>query len=199
MTSMRESPIKRRPPSRPSWLIPLLVVVALLVVVGVGYGAVTLLRGTSDDSGSEAAGPTPEACATATVTPAEVLPKPAKVRVNVYNATSTSGLASKTADQLEKRGFRIGKVANDPAGKPIPGVAELRYGPKGAEEAQLMLIYVPGATLVELDRKGQRVDLAMGDAFTGIAPEQQVNEALSVPSPVASGLGCPSITSPAAS
>ena len=36
MTSMRESPIRRRPPSRPSWLIPLLVAVALLGLAGAG-------------------------------------------------------------------------------------------------------------------------------------------------------------------
>jgi hypothetical protein len=45
--------------------------------------------------------------------------------------------------------------------------------------------------MVELDRKGRKVDLSTGDAFTGLAPEQQVNDGLAVPTPVASGLGCP--------
>jgi hypothetical protein len=133
------------------------------------------------------------------VTPAEVLPKPAKVTVNVYNATDTSRLARKTANAIEKRGFKIGNVENDPVGKPIPGVAQVRYGPKGAERAELVLLYVPGAELVELDRKGRKVDLAVGDAFTGLAPQPEVDAALALPSPVASGPGCPASASPSPS
>ncbi len=136
----------------------------------------------------------PSPCVTTIVTAAEVLPKPAKVTLNVYNATATSGLASKTANELEDRGFPVGKVANDPVGRPIPGVAEIRYGPKGAQNAQLVLLYVPGAELVELDRKGRNVDLAMGTGFTGLAPQPEVAAALAAPSPVASGPGCPSPT-----
>ena len=84
---------------------------------------VSLVRGGSESSAADAADPTPSPCVTTTVTPAEVLPKPAKVKVNVYNATATPGLASRTASDLEDRGFRVGRVANDPVGKPIPGVA----------------------------------------------------------------------------
>ena len=192
MTSLRESPIRRQRPGRPTWLVALLVVVGVLVVIGVGYGILSLVRGSSDPSSAEAADPTPSPCVTTIVTAAEVLPKPAKVKVNVYNATATSGLASKTANELEDRGFRVGKVANDPVGKPIPGVAEIRFGAKGAEGAQLLLLYVPGAELVELDRKGRNVDLATGTGFTGLAPQPEVAAALASPSPVASGPGCPS-------
>lgn len=55
--------------------------------------------------------------------PAKVLPKPAKITVNVYNATPRSGLAKKAADELKKRGFAIGKVGNAPAAydKKVPG------------------------------------------------------------------------------
>lgn len=192
MTSLRESPIRREKPGRPTWLVVLLVVVGVLVVVGIGYGVVSLIRGSSDSSAADAADPTPSPCVTTLVTPAEVLPKPAKVKVNVYNATSTSGLASKTANALEDRGFQVGRVANDPVRKPIPGVAQIRFGPKAEPAAQLLLLYVPGAELVELDRKGRNVDLATGDGFTGIAPQAEVDAQLAVPSPVASGPGCPS-------
>ncbi len=191
MTSMRESPIRRQKPTRPRWLLIVLIVVGVLVVVGVGYGLLSLVRGSGDPEASEEPVSLPSPCVTTMVTPAEVLPKPAKVTVNVYNATETSGLARKTANAIEKRGFKIGDVANDPVGKPITGVGQLRYGPKGAEEAQLVLLYVPGAELVELDRKGRKVDLAVGDAFTGLAPQPEVDAALTQPSPVASGPGCP--------
>ena len=82
-------------------------------------------------------------------------------------------------------------MANDPVGRPITGVAQIRYGPKGAEEAQLLLLYVPGAELVALDRKGRKVDLAIGDGFTGFGAEAEVTAALASPTPVASGPGCP--------
>jgi hypothetical protein len=195
MTSLRESPIRREKPGRPTWLVVLLVVVGLLVVIGIGYGVVSLVRGGADSSAADAADPTPSPCVTTTVTPADVLPKPAKVKVNVYNATSTSGLASKTANELEDRGFQVGRVANDPVGKPVPGVAQIRFGPKAEPAAQLLLIYVPGAELVELDRKGRNVDLATGDGFAGLAPQPEVAAQLAAPSPVASGPGCPSASS----
>jgi hypothetical protein len=193
---MRESPIRRQKAARPRWLVILLIVVAVAVVIGVGYGLVSLLRGSDDAVAGDDPTAVPSPCVTTFVTPAETLPKPAKVRVNVYNATETSGLASKTARAIEKRGFKVGEVANDPVGKPIAGVGQLRFGPKGAEEAQLVLVYVPGAELVELDRKGRKVDFAIGDAFTGLAPQPEVRALLTQPSPVASGPGCPASSSP---
>ena len=192
--SLRESPVRRHQAHRPRWLVLLLAAVAVLVLVGLGYGIVSLVRGSGEPDAAAEPEPTPSPCETVLVPAGETLPEPASVTVNVYNATSTSGLASKTATALEDRGFAVGKVANDPADREITGVAEIRFGPKGAEEAQLVLLYVPGAELVELKRKGQKVDLAMGDAFAGLAPEQQVNAALSSPSPVPSGIGCPSPT-----
>ena len=73
----------------------------------------------------------------------------------------------------------------------VRGVAEIRFGAKGAQGAQLLLLYVPGAELVQLDRKGRQVDLATGTGFTGLAPQPEVAAQLASPSPVASGPGCP--------
>lgn len=191
--ALRENPVRRRPPARPPWLIALLIAVGVLVVVGVGFAVVSLVRGPGEPA-SEEASATPTPCVTETVAAGTLLPEPAKVKVNVYNATATSGLASKTASALEKRGFVVGQVDNDPVGKPITGVAQIRYGPKAEAQAQVLLLYVPGAQLVPLERKGKKVDLSTGDAFTGLATEQQVNDALALPTPVATGLGCPSGT-----
>ena len=193
--SLRESPVRAHRRTRPPWLVVVLIAVGVLVVVGLGYGLVSLLRGDDGAAASDPATPTPEPCATELVPIGDLVPAPGKVTVNVYNATSTSGLASKTATALEEQGFKVGKVANDPSGRAVEGVAEIRYGPKAEEAAQLVLAYVPGAELIALERKGPRVDLAVGAAFSGLAPEQQVNEALAVPTPVASGIGCPSPTS----
>jgi hypothetical protein len=188
MTSLRESPIRRQPPNRPGWLIPVLAVVGVLVVVGLIYAVVAMARG--GGSSSDAASPEPSACVTTTVVPGQSLPKPAKVVVNVYNASGVSGLAGRTADEIGARGFRIGQVDNDPTGRTVTGVGEIRYGPKGLKKAQLLAYYVPGATLVALDRKGTKVDLAMGKGFNGLAAQDEVDAALTQPSPVASGPGC---------
>src|SRR3712207_8090848 len=39
-------------------------------------------------------------------------PEPGRITVNVFNATPRSGLAKQTADELKKRGFKIGDVGN---------------------------------------------------------------------------------------
>lgn len=189
--SVRQAPSRPHPSSRPTWLLPLLAVVAVLVIGGLIFGLVSLIRGSGDEPAAAAGdGATPNPCATEMVPTSDVLPPPSKVKVNVYNATSTSGLASKTASALEKAGFKVGKVANDPVGRTITGVGQIRYGPKAQKRAELLSIYVPDAELVELTRPGVKVDLAMGDSFEGLAPEQQVNDALASPRPVVTGVGC---------
>jgi hypothetical protein len=193
---MRQAPSRPQGRPRPPWLIPLLVVVAVLVVGGLVFGLVSLFRGSGDEVSASGDGPTPSPCVTEMVPTSQTLPPPTKVKVNVYNATSTSGLASKTASALEEAGFKIGKVANDPVGRTITGVAQIRYGPKAVKRAQLLAYYVPGAELVELTRKGLKVDLAMGNSFTGLAGEQEVNDALALPQPVVTGIGCPSDVGP---
>ena len=61
-----------------------------------------------------------------------MLPKPAAIKVNIYNATPRSGLAKAAADELKKRGFTIGKVGNAPAAydKKVPGTGMLLGGPR---------------------------------------------------------------------
>lgn len=190
MMSMRDSPIRRQKTRRPPWLVGVAAVVAVLVVVGVLYALLNLIRGGSTDQ----AGAEPESsaspCVTSTVAASSVLPAPKAVRVNVYNSTSKTGLASDTAKELAARGFKVAKVANDPLGKKIEGVAQIRYGPKGELSAQLLLMYVPGAEMVNDYRTGRRVDLSTGKTFSGLSPQQGVKALLAAPTPVASGPGC---------
>jgi hypothetical protein len=169
------------------------------VVIGVGFGIYSLVRGSGDSSADAGASAEPSPCVTTMVTPADVLPKPAAVKVNVYNATSTSGLAGKTASDIEARGFTVVTVANDPVKKPITGVAQIRYGPKGLASAKALLMQVPGAELVALQRKGKTVDLAVGDAYAGLAPKPEVAAAMAAPSPSVSGVGCAPASEPAPS
>ena len=94
---------------------------------------------------------------------------PGLVTVNVFNSTPKSGLAKTVSDDLRERGFRVGEVGNDPKGKVVKDVAQIRYGTKGKQLAQTMAAYVPGSVLVNDKRKDTSVDLAVGAKFTGIS------------------------------
>jgi hypothetical protein len=176
--ALRESPIRRKPSGRPPWLIPLLIGVAILVVVGIVYGISVLVRGPSSSTDEPAAATASPTCTVVPQTLAESLPKPEKVALNVYNGTQTSGLAGKTAKAFKKSGFSVVNVGNEPDGKEVTGIGEIRFGPKGKAQADLVLIYVPGATLVPVDRKGKAVDVVIGDAFPGLASQESVDAAL---------------------
>ena len=179
-------PRRRRP-----WATGLLVVLMMAVVFGGTYGAVVLLRGGGNEPGpGTGSSSTPDTCVTVSVTPGAALPEPATVTVNVYNATDRSGLARTTADELKTRGFGIGAVANDPLGKSVAGVAEIRYGASGADNAALLRYYAPKATLVQDKRTDATVDLVLGAKWKAVPPQKAVDAALA--KPVASpGPGCP--------
>jgi hypothetical protein len=169
-----------------------IVVLMMLVLFGAAFGAVRLVRGGGDSP--DAGATTPGPCVTTTVRPGLVLPKPGQVTANVFNATSRAGLARRTSDQLKSRGFVIAKVANDPLGKSLTTVAEIRYGPAGLANAQLMRYYVQGATLVLDKRADATVDVVLGAKFVAITPQPVVDTNLAKPVPTASGAGCASPT-----
>jgi len=106
-------------------------------------------------------------------------PKATAITVNVYNSTTRSGLARKTADLLHERGFMIGNVTNDHAPKPVIGIAEVRYGPKGVPAAHVVAAQVVGAKLVEDKRTSADVDLAVGAKYKKLATPAQVKAAMS--------------------
>ncbi|MGD3111727.1 LytR C-terminal domain-containing protein [Streptomyces sp. YGL11-2] len=113
--------------------------------------------------------------------PAGKLPAPAALTVNVYNATARPGLAKHTADELKKRGFKIGKVGNAPApyDKKVGGTGIL-LGPKAASEGPLKVLatQLAGAQQQTDDRKTADLDLIIGGTFTQLAAEQDAAKAL---------------------
>ena len=184
LSPSNDSPRKRHPVTT-----TIIVLLMMAVLFGATYGVVRLIRGggsTTPDASPTTAAP----CVTTTVQPGVVLPKPGTVTVNVYNATNRAGLAKRTSAVLATRGFPIGHVANDPLGKSVKGVAEIRYGPAGEQGAKLMLYYVPGAVLVVDKRTDASVDLVIGEKFKAVAPQKQVDAALTKPTAVATGSGC---------
>lgn len=190
------TPSRRRRDSRPVWLTVVLVVVAMAVLFALGFGIATLLKGSDGSLPPEesldqtTASIEPLPCETVLITPAEVLPRTERVTVNVFNSTPTVGLAAETAQILTARGFTVNKVANDPLDAVLAGTGEIRFGPKGAEAAQLLTFYFPGAVLVDDGRAGKRVDVSLGSGFTEIVGEAEIAAALASPSPSPSGPGC---------
>ena len=118
-----------------------------------------------------------------TVTPAQAL-TPGEVTINVYNATSRSGLAASVAQSLRTQGFKIGKVANDPLAKRIAGVGEVRHGQIGAAGATLAAMRLAGASVVPDERTDTTVDLVLGNTFTALhSPPEVVPAKATRPTP----------------
>ncbi|MGW4379265.1 LytR C-terminal domain-containing protein [Kitasatospora sp. NPDC004531] len=103
------------------------------------------------------------------------VPQPETVTVNVYNATDKSGLAARTADELKKRGFQVGKVGNAPSAldRKVPGTAQVLSGPGGMGAATLLVSQVASGTSTQDDRGDATVDFVIGDAFTALADPTQ--------------------------
>ncbi|MCQ9135879.1 MULTISPECIES: LytR C-terminal domain-containing protein [Streptomyces] len=143
---------------------------------------------------STKAGPAPSASAAApgSVPAAGAVPRPAQITVNVFNATTRSGLAKTTADELKKRGFRIGEVGN--AGKQydkkVTG-AGLLLGPASSLNTSLPVLATQLTTAerrTDAARTGPAVDLIIGNGFkalTSPADAAKALTALTAPQPKA--------------
>lgn len=202
MSGMREGAVRIAPRRyrrrRPSWQLPVAIAAAVVVVLLLIFGVVRMLTGSSEPESSPST-PAPLPCATVLVSPAESLPAPERVRVNVYNGTQTPGLAGTTAQVLRARGFVIRDVGNAPGKRQVAGVAEILYGPKGKPSAELLEYYFPGAVLIP-DGRGKRVvDIVLGAKFTAVVDDATVAAAKASPTPSPSGSGCatPASSAPA--
>ncbi|MFJ4690771.1 LytR C-terminal domain-containing protein [Streptomyces sp. NPDC088766] len=173
------------------------VVVACGAVLGVaGWGTLQLIDvftgGGADASAAGAkAGCSTKASPAATVSPA-VLPRPAQITVNVFNATTRSGLAKTTADELKKRGFRIGEVGN--AGpqydKKVTGTGVL-LGPAASLNTSLPVLatqLTAAERRTDAARKGTAIDLIIGNGFKALTGRPEATReltALAAPKPTA--------------
>ncbi|MBT2507379.1 LytR C-terminal domain-containing protein [Streptomyces sp. ISL-98] len=121
------------------------------------------------------------------------LPKPGAIKVNVYNATKRGGLAKGTADELKKRGFKIGKVGNAPKAydKKVKGAGILLGAPKAASGMLPVLgAHLTGAVQKTDAREGSDVDLILGTAFKELDTKKDADKAMATlanPSPAPSG------------
>lgn len=112
---------------------------------------------------------------------------PSDVTVNIYNATSRSGLAGRTAKAFQERGFTVDAVDNDPTKRAAPKVAEVRYGAKGAAAARVVLAALPkGTTQTKDTRADATVDVALGAGFKTLVPAPSPTGLPMCPAPSAS-------------
>jgi hypothetical protein len=184
-------PRMRRPRRRRKLV---LAAIAAAVALGlVGWGTLQLIdvftggdkQASAADRGKNCPSPKPSA-------PAKVLPKPASIKVNIYNATPRSGLAKSAADELKKRGFVIGKVGNASAAydKKVPGPGVLLGASTAADGTFPVLgTQLPGVVQKIDTRKTADVDLIIGTKFTAFstpAAAASALTALSRPAPAPS-------------
>ncbi|MFF9059182.1 LytR C-terminal domain-containing protein [Streptomyces sp. NPDC101213] len=173
------------------------VVVACGAVLGVaGWGTLQLIDVFTGGGGTASATGVKAGCATkaspaATASPA-LLPKPAQITVNVFNATTRSGLAKTTADELKKRGFRIGEVGNAAPqyDKKVTGTGVL-LGPAASLNTSLPVLatqLTAAERRTDAARKGPAIDLIIGNGFTaltGLPEATRELTALAAPKPTA--------------
>ncbi|MBT3155260.1 LytR C-terminal domain-containing protein [Streptomyces sp. CHD11] len=159
--------------------------VASVAVLGVGgWGTLQLIDVFTGGGDSASAVGTKAACAAKATTAAapKTLPAPGTITVNVLNATTRGGLAQKTADELKKRGFKIGEVANanKEYDKKVKGAGVL-LGPATALDSSLPVLgtQLAGAERrTDPARKGVELDLIIGDGFRELTKKADADRAL---------------------
>jgi hypothetical protein len=146
----------------------LIALLALLLLTALVWWRV-LHRGGASDAGQ--ACPTQGAVAT--------LPAPSRITVVVLNATKRNGIAAKARTTLVSDGFNIPRAAaNDRPKAKVPGIAQIRFGPKARKGATVLHYYLPGATLVPTANKTATVVVSLGAKYRGIASPSAVDAAL---------------------
>lgn len=138
-------------------------IIVLLVAVVLVFGAFAYAWGYMKTSGK--ANPTASSSCAVTSTP----PPQSIFVLNVYNASSDTGVAKRTSTAMQSHGFNVGTVSNDPYKESIDGVGQIRFGPKGKKNAtEYVKKYLPGATMVQDGRTDDSVDLVLGNQAPAI-------------------------------
>jgi hypothetical protein len=114
-----------------------------------------------------------------THTASATLPAPARITLSVLNATKRSGIAARARTTLVGDGFNVPKAAaNDSPKAKVPGVAEIRYGPKAKTEATMVHYYFPGARMVATKGTTSTVVVSLGAKYRSVATATTVQAAL---------------------
>ena len=179
-------PVRRRVSSRRP--IPPLIFLVILAVVALGVWF-KVLQNDQDRPGAAA----DECPAPPTVTALD----PTTVRLRILNGTETEGLAAQVSAEFVGRGFAVTETDNDRSGREVLAVGELRYGPRGGDQAAYVALFVPGITLIRDTRSDDLIDIAIGPEFTTLASPEAIAVAIATPAAptdVACATGDPSET-----
>jgi ActR/RegA family two-component response regulator len=120
----------------------------------------------------------PHASASCPSSTSNVVPPPSAVSVNILNSTDRLHLARSAATAMSRRGFHVTGYGNDDPNVVVTGVAEIRYGSKGAQGATLVSFYLPGATLVPTQRPDSQIVVSLGTKYTSVATTAQAQKAM---------------------
>jgi LytR cell envelope-related transcriptional attenuator len=152
--------------------------VRALVVVGVLVLAAMVLVVVAFAKDTQTRQPVAEGCPDGWPIADVRLPEPKEVKINVYNATNSPGLASDVANDFENQMFVVGKTGTEK--KALAGVAVLRYGPKAVGAAHLLRAYFldEAKTEFNLKRKDNVVDVVIGTSYKQLATPTEKNQSL---------------------
>ncbi|MDH6629781.1 hypothetical protein M2271_007620 [Streptomyces sp. LBL] len=147
-----------------------------LIDVFTGGGKKAVAAGPKADCGTRA---TPFASASAGIS---TRVEPGRITVNVFNATPRGGLAKQTADELKKRGFKIGDVGNATKqfDKKVKGAGVL-LGPTSSLNTSLPVLAAQLSAAeqrTDATRKGTDLDLIIGTGFKTLTPKTDAAKAL---------------------
>ena len=92
--------------------------------------------------------------------------KPENIRVNVYNGTTTPGLAKKVAKQLRKKGFIVEEVGNAPTTDYT--TTTVQFDPKWDNSAKTLEAASGATAQEEVKKQGCTLNLIVGTDFTEI-------------------------------
>jgi hypothetical protein len=180
---------RRREHERQAVVFGLIIVLLLVAAVGAlaAYSGAFHTPFSRPIHTPEASSPQPEPC----LPPVDGQPDGAlpisygDIRVRVFNASGTTGIAHANAEVLADRGFDV--IATGNMGGTVE-ISELRFGVKGITRAYTLAAQYPGMRLVLDDRTGRAVDLLAGDRFN--SPLQEDKVLLSADTPMQDVQGC---------
>ncbi|HWH00590.1 MAG TPA: LytR C-terminal domain-containing protein [Pilimelia sp.] len=149
-----------------------LVFVGTLAVVALVFVVVAIVRD------SQRTAPGAQGCPEGWVVVDLRLPEPKEVKINIFNATSNSGLAQQVAEDFRNRQFQVKKVSNSK--KAVQEVAVLRYGPKAYGAGHLLRSYFLDEAVEQYDknRKDDTVDVIIGTGFQQLGTTTEVNQSV---------------------
>lgn len=149
-----------------------LVLVALLVVAALILVLIAVLK--DDQTNSSFGQQCPPGAVKVRTRP---LPDTNQIKVNVYNGTSTVGLAMTVADEFRNRGFSVGKVEDAP--QKYDKTAKLAFGRNEVAAAAVINSYflVKADYAFDIKRTDDVVDVTIGAQYTKLGTKTEVNQA----------------------